>query len=123
MVPTCRQASDSASLAYTSCDPTPPTQPSVATEHACGPRHYRLPRRHRRRGEAGHTDELRMTSETPQDDLRGRVRGLLITVADQLPVATAGIVDELIDADEQGIAVEMLSEMLVESNAPISPDI
>lgn len=56
------------------------------------------------------------------DDIRGRVRGLLITVADQLPAVTAGLVDELLDANEQGIAVEMLSEMLVESSARISPD-
>lgn len=56
------------------------------------------------------------------DDIRGRVRGLLITVADQLPVVTAGLVDELLDANEQGVAVEMLSEMLVQSNARISPE-
>lgn len=56
------------------------------------------------------------------DDIRGRVRGLLITVAEQLPAVTAGLVDELLDANEQGIAVELLSEMLVESNARISPE-
>jgi hypothetical protein len=63
-----------------------------------------------------------MVSHVAHDDIRGRVRGLLITVADQLPAVTAGLVDELLDANEQGIAVEMLSEMLVESNARISPE-
>lgn len=56
------------------------------------------------------------------EDIRGRVRGLLITLADQLPAITAGLVDELLDANEQGVAVEMLSEMLVEAKARISPE-
>lgn len=56
------------------------------------------------------------------DQIRGRVRGLLISLADQLPPVTVGLVDELLDANEQGIAVEMLSEMLVESRARISAD-
>lgn len=63
-----------------------------------------------------------MTSAAGHEDIRGRVRGLLITVADQVPELTVGLVDELLDANEQGVAVEMLSEMLVESNAEISPD-
>ena len=56
------------------------------------------------------------------EDIRGRVRGLLITLGDQLPVVTARLVHELLDANEQGVAVEMLSEMLVESKARISSD-
>lgn len=56
------------------------------------------------------------------DDVRGRVRGLLIVLADQLPAVTVGLVDEFLDADEQGVAVELLSEMLVESRARISSD-
>lgn len=61
-----------------------------------------------------------MTADARHDDIRGRVQGLLITVADQLPAVTVGLVDELLDANELGIAVEMLSEMLVESNARLS---
>jgi len=64
-----------------------------------------------------------MTSDAAHDHIRGRVRGLLIAVADQLPAVTAGLVDELLDANEQGVALEMLSEMLVESNARIPPDV
>ncbi len=63
-----------------------------------------------------------MTSDAAHDDIRGRVQGMLITVADQLPAVTVGLVDELLDANELGVAVEMLSEMLVESNARLSPD-
>jgi hypothetical protein len=59
-----------------------------------------------------------MTADA-HEHIRSRVRGLLIAVADQLPAVTAGLVDELLDANEQGVAVEMLSEMLVESNAQI----
>jgi len=67
-------------------------------------------------------EEPVMTADVRHDDIRGRVQGLLITVADQLPAVTVGLVDELLDANELGIAVEMLSEMLVESNARLSRD-
>lgn len=53
------------------------------------------------------------------EDLRGRARGALIAVAEQLPNQTAGLIDELIDHNECGVAVEMLSEALVEAGATI----
>ena len=64
-----------------------------------------------------------MTSDAFYDHIRGRVRGLLIAVADQLPAVTVGLVDDLLDSNEQGVALEILSEMLVESNARISTDV
>jgi hypothetical protein len=45
------------------------------------------------------------------------VRGLLIELADQLPPVTVGRVEEMIDANEGDVALDMLSEMLVESGA------
>jgi hypothetical protein len=57
------------------------------------------------------------------EDVQGRARGLLITVAPQLPAVTVGIVDEMIDANECGVALEVMSEMLVESEAVISEEI
>lgn len=63
-----------------------------------------------------------MMTADAHDRIRGRVRGLLISLAEQLPPVTVGLVDELLDANEQGIAVEMLSEMLVESGARLSAD-
>lgn len=54
------------------------------------------------------------------EEVQGRTCGLLITLAPQLPAATVGIVDELIDANECGVAVEIMSEMLVESGGVIS---
>lgn len=62
-------------------------------------------------------------SADAHDHIRGRVRGLLISLAEQLPPVTVGLVDELLDANEQGIAVEILSAMLVESKARISPEL
>lgn len=56
------------------------------------------------------------------EDLRGRVRGALIAVAEQLPEQTAGLIDELIDHNECGVAVEMLSEALVEAGATIDQE-
>ena len=56
------------------------------------------------------------------EEIRGRVRGLLIIVAYQLPSRTVEIIDELIEHSESGVAVQILSEMLVESSARISPE-
>lgn len=53
------------------------------------------------------------------EDLQGRLRGVLIAVSDQLPPFTVGLVDEMIDANECGIALETMSEMLVESSGRI----
>lgn len=55
------------------------------------------------------------------EELRGRLHGLLITVADQLPPITVQLVGEFIDANECGVALEIMSEMLVESRATIAP--
>lgn len=57
------------------------------------------------------------------EELQGRLRGLLIAVADQLPRVTVQLVGEMIDANECGVALETISEMLVESRAAITPDV
>jgi hypothetical protein len=51
------------------------------------------------------------------EDLQGRLRALLINVAEMLPLLTVGLVTEMIDANECGVALEMMSEILVESEA------
>jgi hypothetical protein len=53
-------------------------------------------------------------------EMQRRVRAVKNTVAHQLPVVTVGVADELINANECGVALEIMSEMLVESNAAIS---
>jgi hypothetical protein len=57
------------------------------------------------------------------EDLQGRLRALLISIADQLSPQTIRLADEMIDAAECGIALDMLSEMLVESGARIDKQI
>jgi hypothetical protein len=54
------------------------------------------------------------------EEIQGRARGLLIAVAPQLPAVTVGLVGEMIDANECGVALEIMSEMLVESRAAVS---
>lgn len=63
-----------------------------------------------------------MTSRPPEyyEDLQGRVRGVLIDVADKLDTTTAGLVDELIEANESGVALEILCEVLLERRTTIS---
>lgn len=53
------------------------------------------------------------------EELQGLLRGVLITVAEQLPALTVGLIDEMIDANECGVALEVLSEMLVESSSAL----
>jgi hypothetical protein len=53
------------------------------------------------------------------DELQGALRALLIMVADQLPTSTVDLVQEMIDANECGVALETVSEMLVASDASI----
>lgn len=61
-----------------------------------------------------------MTPTPPHfEELQGRLRGLLFVLADRLPSITVGLVAELIDANECGVALEIIIEMLVESGALI----
>ena len=52
--------------------------------------------------------------------VQGRLRGVLIEVDSGLQSETIHIVDELIDHNECGVATEMLSEKLAESQSSIS---
>jgi hypothetical protein len=56
------------------------------------------------------------------EEMQGRVRGLLILVADQLPERTASLVEELIDHNESGVALEIMSDILVESGGALSAE-
>jgi hypothetical protein len=49
------------------------------------------------------------------EELQGRLRGLLIGVADQECRVTVQLVGEMIDANEGGVVLETISEMLAES--------
>jgi hypothetical protein len=57
------------------------------------------------------------------EELQGRVRGLLISVSDLLPPVTVQLAGEMIDANECGVALETISEMLAESRATISREV
>ena|ERR1022692_178433 len=59
-------------------------------------------------------------SASQHEEVQGRARGLLVAVSPQLPSVTIGLVDEMIDANECGVALEIMSEMLVESRGVIS---
>ena len=63
-----------------------------------------------------------MASASYYDDLRGRVRAVLFIVAEQLPRMTVELVTELIDANESGVALETISEVLVERESRITAD-
>jgi hypothetical protein len=54
-------------------------------------------------------------------DLTGRLRGLIILLAERLSVDQARFADELIDASEFGAALETLADWLCANETPI-PD-
>lgn len=56
-------------------------------------------------------------------DLTGRLRGLVILLADDLTSEQAALIDELIDASEFGLALETLSDWLAEHRTPIPEDL
>lgn len=52
-------------------------------------------------------------------ELQGRLQGLLITVEQWLAAEHATLISELIDANETGLALEMISDLLLAAEAPI----
>ncbi len=56
-------------------------------------------------------------------DLTGRVRGLVIVLAERLTLDQARLVDEFIDAADFGVALEMLAGWLSENETPIPDDV
>ena len=55
-------------------------------------------------------------------ELQAAMRELLAMVAGRLPSQTVSLVEELIDANECGVALETLAEMLEESHIRVSDD-
>jgi hypothetical protein len=53
------------------------------------------------------------------DEISGRLRGLLIRLQDRLPAADIGIVADLIDHNELGLALEHMAETLGEEGVSI----
>jgi hypothetical protein len=54
------------------------------------------------------------------EQLQGRLRGLLIAVENRLRPDQVSLLDELIEANECGVALHMLRDLLAEAKAPIS---
>jgi len=57
------------------------------------------------------------------EELQGRLRGLLTTVAHWLTTEEAALVGELIDANELGVSLEMMAEMLQGADARLDASI
>ena len=56
-------------------------------------------------------------------DLTGRLRALVILLAGHLTLDQARSADELIDASEFGVALEMLADWLSENETPIPDEV
>jgi len=56
---------------------------------------------------------------TYYEDIQGRLRGLLIELGRHFARDQAALISELIDANECGVALEMMSQILDEGKAPV----
>lgn len=56
------------------------------------------------------------------EELQGQLRAILIVVETSLDREEAELVDEMIDANECGIALEMISDLLFEKNAQVESE-
>jgi hypothetical protein len=54
------------------------------------------------------------------EDASGRVMEILIRLGDRLSLQTQAIVDELVDDNEPGVALEIMADRLAEAGASIS---
>jgi hypothetical protein len=54
------------------------------------------------------------------EGVSGRTMGLLIRLGDRLSLQTQEIVDELVEHNEPGVALEMMADMLGEAGASIT---
>jgi len=57
------------------------------------------------------------------EELQGKIRGVLIDVAHLLTASQAGLIEEFIDANELGLALEDLGDALFDAGAKLSPGI
>jgi hypothetical protein len=53
------------------------------------------------------------------EDLRGRMRGVLIQLGAALSTEDAALLDELIDANEPGVALEILVDALMDASTEV----
>lgn len=56
------------------------------------------------------------------EELRGRLVGVLVLVADRLDARAAEYVTDFLDHAEYGLALETMTDALAEAEAPLTPD-
>jgi hypothetical protein len=56
------------------------------------------------------------------EEIAGLLHGLLIRLDDRLPGKDVTLIAEFIDANELGLALEQLADVLSEAEQPLSPD-
>ncbi|MFD4325663.1 MafI family immunity protein [Nocardioides sp. NPDC058538] len=56
------------------------------------------------------------------EEIAGRLRGLLIRLADRLSSEDITLIAEFVDANELGLALEQLADVLSEDERPLTED-
>lgn len=59
---------------------------------------------------------------TYYEDIAGRLRGLLIRLDDRLPFKAVALIAEFVDANELGLALEQMTDVLSEDGQPLTSD-
>jgi hypothetical protein len=58
-------------------------------------------------------------SDPVNDDIDGRIKGLVISLADRLPAQDADLIVEMIDHNESLVGFEWLADTLCDGNWPL----
>ncbi|GAB3774533.1 hypothetical protein FB382_003773 [Nocardioides ginsengisegetis] len=59
---------------------------------------------------------------TSYEEIAGQLHGLLIRLDDRLPGKDITLIAEFIDANELGLALEQMADVLSEDEQPLAPD-
>lgn len=66
-------------------------------------------------------DDLRV-DRAHYEEIAGQLRGLLVRLDDRLPGKDVTLIAEFIDANEPGLALEQMADVLSEDQQPLTPD-
>ncbi len=56
------------------------------------------------------------------EEIAGLLHGLLIRLGDKLPTKDIALIAKFIDANELGLALEQIADVLCEDEQPLTPD-
>lgn len=69
-----------------------------------------------------HTEDGTLVDRGHYEEIAGQLRGLLIRLEDRLPSKDVALIAEFIDANELGLALEQMADVLSEDEQPLNAE-